>query len=245
VNQRYDAIWMIPQVAELSEAYFTTLRRRPAEVVPFVWHPAALEQASAQYPNRGEYRPRAGARRLSVSEPNIDVVKFCLYPVLIAETVYRENPELVAFLHVSNADRLATESKPFISLMGQLDIVRGHKAAFVRRYRTPQFLAELTDVMISHQWQNPLNYFYLEVCWQGYPLVHNASMCRDLGYYYPDNDVAEGGRQLLRAIREHDDHWESYRAEQRARIGRHLPGDPKVIARYTELLDRLMAQPLA
>jgi hypothetical protein len=59
----------------------------------------------------------------------------------------------------------------------------------------PTFLAENTDIVISHQMENPLNYFYLEVCWQGYPLVHNASLCDDLGYYYRDND-AEAASKL-------------------------------------------------
>ncbi|MGF6856516.1 DUF2827 family protein [Paraburkholderia sp. CI3] len=54
------------------------------------------------------------------------------------------------------------------------------------------FLAQNTDIVISHQLENPLNYFYLEVRWQGYPLVHNAHLCADLGYYYRDNDVEEG-----------------------------------------------------
>lgn len=244
VNRRYDAVWMIPQVANLSEAYFTTLRRRPAHVVPFVWDPVLFVEASRAYPHTGEYRPRDGPRRVTISEPNIDVVKFCLYPVFIVEEAYRRSPELLAFLHVTNADRLARESSPFIALMNQLDIVRQHKAAFVQRHATPQFLAEMTDIMVSHQWENPLNYSYLEACWQGYPLVHNASMCNDLGYYYEGNDVMQGARQLLRAMTEHDRDWQGYRDTQRSRIERFRPHHDTVTAAYTDLLDRLMAQPL-
>jgi hypothetical protein len=244
VNRRYDAIWMIPQVANLSEAYFTTLRRRPAQVVPFVWDPVLFVQASQAYAHAGEYRPRSGARRVTICEPNVDVVKFCLYPVFVVEEAYRRAPELLAFLHVTNAERLATESPPFVALMSQLDIVRQHKAAFVRRHATPQFLAEMTDVLVSHQWENPLNYLYLEACWQGYPLVHNASLCSDLGYYYEGNDVTQGAQQLLRAMSEHDSHWEAYRDAQRSRIERFRPHDDSVTAAYTDLLERLMAQPL-
>jgi hypothetical protein len=145
VNQRYDAVWMIPQVAPISEHYFSTLRRRPAEVVPFVWDPLFLDMRTEQFAHRGEYRPRTGPRRLTVMEPNIDVVKFCFYPILIAEEVFRRRPELVSFLHVTNADRLANESAEFVALMNQLDIVRSHKASFVGRFDTPQFLAEMTD----------------------------------------------------------------------------------------------------
>jgi hypothetical protein len=244
VNQRYDAIWMIPQVANISEHFFTTLRRRPATVVPFVWDPMFLNERSRGLRDGGEYRPREGPRRLSVMEPNINVVKFCLYPIFIAEEAFRLRPELISFLHVTNAERLATNSPEFVAVMNQLDIVRNHKAAFVGRFDTPQFLADFTDVMISHQWENALNYFYLEVCWQGYPLVHNAALCEDLGYYYPDNDVPAGSRMLLRALEQHDAHWLEYRDRQREQIARFLPTNREVSSRYDDLLGRLIEQPV-
>lgn len=243
VNQRYDAIWMIPQVAPISEHYFSTLRRRPARIVPFVWDPVFVAQRGGAFAHGGEYRPRAGARRITVMEPNINVVKFCLYPILIVEEAYRKQPEAVGFLHVTNADRIAKDSKEFVALMNQLDLVRNHKAAFVGRYDTPQFLAEMTDAVVSHQWENALNYFYLEVCWQGYPLVHNADLCRDLGYHYPGNDVIAGRDRLLEAIARHDDGWEEYRARQRKAIARYLPMDPQVRATYSQLLRDLRRAP--
>jgi hypothetical protein len=241
VNPRYDDIWMIPQVANISEHYFTTLRRRPARVIPFVWDPMFLALRSRELANAGEYRPKAGPKRFSVMEPNLNVVKFCLYPILIVEEVFRARPDLVSFLHVTNAEALAKESPEFVALMSQLDIVRQHKASFVGRFDTPQFLSEFTDVMVSHQWENPLNYFYLEVCWQGYPLVHNAQLCPDLGYYYPGNDVPAGRDTVLRALETHDADWAGYRDRQRELIARYLPGDKHVSARYDELLAHLMA----
>ena len=242
VNQRYDDIWMIPQVANISEHFFTTLRRRPAEVIPFVWDPMFVDLRSQGYPNNGEYRPREGPRRLSVMEPNINVVKFCLYPILIVEEAFRRRPDLISFLHVTNAERLAKESPEFVSLMRQLDIVQQHKASFVGRYDTPQFLSEFTDVVISHQWENPLNYMYLEICWQGYPMVHNAHLCKDLGYYYDRNDVQDGCRALLHVLAEHDAGWQEYQQRQRDLIGRYRPFHPAVVGRYDELLGRLMGR---
>ena len=239
VNPRYDDIWMVPQVANISSGYFSTLRRRPAKVVPFVWDPVFVEQRAAALPHGGRYQPHAGARRLSVMEPNINVVKFCLYPALIAEEAYRARPDAIALLQVTNTEHLATSSLEFISLMNQLDIVRGHKAVFLGRHDTPQFLASNTDIVVSHQWENPLNYFYLEVCWQGYPLVHNAHLCADLGYFYAGNDVMAGCAQLLAAIDGHDARADVYRARQRALLARCLPGHADVTAQYSALLEQL------
>jgi hypothetical protein len=240
VNQRYDDIWMVPQVDHISRSYFEVLRRRRARTVPFVWSPVFLQERSAELPGGGIYRPRGGApRRLTVMEPNIDVVKFCLYPVLIAEEAYRQRPGAIELLQVTNAEGIATKSMEFITLMNQLDIVRQHKAVFLGRHDTPRFLAENTDVVISHQWENPLNYFYLEVCWQGYALVHNAPLCAELGYYYPCNDVESGSAELLKAIATHDPAADTYRERQRALLARFQPGDPALTATYTALLDAL------
>ncbi|RZL67496.1 MAG: DUF2827 domain-containing protein [Variovorax sp.] len=244
INQRYDAVWVIPQVAGTSRSYFEVFRRQTATEVPFVWSPVFLEERTRALPHAGIYQPRQGARRLSVLEPNINIVKFCLYPALIAEEAYRARPDAIALLQVTNADRIARESMEFITLMNQLDIVRDRKAVFLGRHETPVFLAENTDIVVSHQLENPLNYLYLEVCWQGFPLVHNATLCPDLGYYYDGNDVRAGAARLLEAIDGHDAEAASYRSTQRERIARFLPDDAALVARYTELLGTLFSQPL-
>ena len=244
VNQHYDDIWIIPQVENISRAYFEVLRRQTGRVVPFVWSPMFLAERVRSMPDAGEYRPREGAKRLSVMEPNINIVKFCLYPALIAELAYRRRPDSIAVLQVTNAEQIARDSPEFISLMNQLDIVRDHKAVFLGRHETPVFLAENTDIVISHQLDNPLNYFYLEVCWQGYALVHNAHLCADLGYYYRGNDAEEGARCLIEAIETHDAHASWYRERQRAEIARYLPESRQLVAMYGALLDDLIARPI-
>ena len=245
VNQRYDAIWMIPQVANNSQSFFEVLRRHSAEVVPFVWSPVFLEQRSQSLPNGGVYQTRGDQpRRLVVMEPNLNLVKFCLYPIFIAELAYRQRPEAIEILRVTNAEHIATQSPEFIVLMNQLDIVRQHKAIFLGRHDTPQFLAEQTDIVISHQMENPLNYFYLEVCWQGFPLIHNAHLCPDLGYFYPDNRADLGAERVLEAMAGHDAQAATYLATQREKISRYLPNNEALVQTYTQLLRDMLARPL-
>ncbi|SIT46982.1 conserved hypothetical protein [Paraburkholderia ribeironis] len=244
VNQRYDDIWVIPQVANISQSYFEVLRRQSGREVPFIWSHVFLDARVRRLPHAGEYQPHAGPRRLSVMEPNINVVKFCLYPAMIAELTYRERPDEIALLQVTNAEQIARNNVEFIALMNQLDIVREHKAVFLGRHDTPAFLAENTDIVISHQWENPLNYFYLEVCWQGYPLVHNATLCADLGYYYRDNDVHDGAHRVIEAIDTHDAQHAFYRERQRALIRRYLPDNLQLVETYSALLDELVRRPI-
>jgi hypothetical protein len=242
-NQRYDALWVIPQVAETSLGFFETLRRRKAQIVPFVWHPASIEARSAGLAHGGEYRPQGVPKRLTVMEPNIDVLKFCLYPTFIAERVFREIPDRIGFLHVLSADSMARENPEFIGIMSLLEIVKAQKASFIGVHETPPFLANFTDIVISHQWGLALNYLYLEVCWQGYPLVHNGALCADLGYFYPDNDLDAGAAALRLAVETHDLAWEDYRLRQRGLIDRFLATNPDLIAAYDRLAFEVVSAP--
>lgn len=240
INPDYDELWIIPQIWELNRGFLQTFRRCPARQVPFVWDPMALDALTAAMPDHGEYRPLGPAKRMTVIEPNIDVLKFCLYPILIAELAFRKHPEAIAHLHVANADQFVHDDREFVGFMRQLDIVNAHKASFIGRVRTPDFLSEHTDVVISHQWGLALNYFYLECCWQGYPLIHNAEIVADLGYYYPCHDVEAGAEQLCRALLHHDDDWAQWREAQRGLIRRFLASDAGLAAQYDHLLFELI-----
>lgn len=244
INPRYDAIWMIPQVESNSRPYFEVFRKIKGYVAPFVWDPFFLEEASSKLPNKGLWTPPGKPARISILEPNIDIVKFCLYPILIAELAFRQDPEAIELLQVTNTEQLANHSKEFTSLMLQLDIVKNSKAVFTGRQKTPVFLAENTDVVVSHQWENPLNYIYLEVAWQGYPLVHNAHLCADLGYYYENNNLEIGAKQLLDAIHNHPNHYQAYIDKQRYIIQSYLPGNPEMTMDYERLLQQLKSAPL-
>lgn len=241
VNREYDDLWVMPNVARTSAGYFGTFRRKPAKVVPFLWDPAFLTSESGQMPGGGAYSPRESPRRVSVMEPNVDVERFCFYPALIADEAYRRRPDAISLLQVTHAGRIASDSQEFISLMGQLDLVRDGKAVFHGDESSARFLASSTDVVVSHQWGDPLALLYFEACWQGYPLVHNGDLCRGLGYYYVANDIGEGCAKLLEAIDGHDAQAKAYRERQRSVIESFLPSHPAVTHAYAQLLDSVVA----
>jgi Protein of unknown function (DUF2827) len=240
INQQYDQLWVIPQNIENSLHFFQTLRRAPAVAVPFVWDPMCIEERMRTTPERELCSLTAAPKRLSIIEPNIDVLKFCLYPILIAEEAFRRNPQLIEYLNVANSDHFVHTDKEFASLMRILDIVRSQKVCFWGRVETPQFLAERTDILISHQWGLPLNYLYLEACWAGYPLVHNAELIPELGFYYRGNDVVAGAQQLLHALHMDQAACDAYRVRQRRAMQRFLATDPILVASYDTLLTNLM-----
>jgi hypothetical protein len=239
--QNLDAIWSIPQVAETTAAFHATMHRCTVQIVPFVWSSTHLDRVCKTLPNEGFYVPRSAPKRLTVFEPNMDVLKFCLYPILTAELAFREAPQHIESLAVVNAYEIK-ENAEFRGLMHQLDIVNCGRASFEQRHLTAWFLAHHTDIVISHQWGLPLNYAYLEACWLGYPLIHNAELCSDLGYFYPGFDITAAKNQLIKSIENHDSHAGEYLARQRRNIKPFLSTNTQTISIYDDLLDQLFTK---
>jgi len=205
-----------------------------------VWEPMFIEASVADLPHQGCYSPegRPQPPRVAVMEPNIDVVKSCLVPIFGVEHAYRQAPERIGQLIVCNAMDLAQKSPEFQLLMNQLDIVRDGKALFTGRHQTGQFLATSAEAIVSHQWENALNYFYFDVCWLGYPLVHNAPLCQELGWFYPGFEAEAAGVQLLRAldvVQASPGSHLAYRETQRAALQRFTSANPANAAGYDEL----------
>ena len=68
-----------------------------------------------------------------------------------------------------------------------------------------EFLANHADAVVTHHWENGLNYLFYETLWGDYPLVHNSEFLDGLGYLYASFDAEEGAAALLDAKARHDD----------------------------------------
>ena len=52
--------------------------------------------------------------------------------------------------------------------------------------------------------------YYLDIAYLRYPLIHNAHMCKDIGYYYEGWDFKTAEDKLIEALKFHDDNMELY-----------------------------------
>ncbi len=238
-NVGFDQMWFIPQVWEANHYYLQTLHRlneSQVKRVPFVWDPMFITDKLKNQENKGEYRPKAGAKRLTCFEPNMNVVKTFIYPLLIAEEVYRKDPDLIKFMSVLNTQYLRQNSE-FLGVINHLDIVKNKgKCYFENRHDTPWMLSKETDIVISHQMYNPLNNLTLEIAWLGYPLLHNSELCSDLGYFYEEFNIPQAAEKLLDILHNHDENWEEYRNRNRELIDVYLPTNQALISAYDDLL---------
>ena len=108
-----------------------------------------------------------------------------------------------------------------------------------QRFVSSHFLTDHCDAVVTHHWENGLNYLYYEVLYGAYPLIHNSEFLKDYGYYYRDFDAESGADALLRAFDEHDRNLEDYRRRNAPLLRRLDPTTPETIDVHEQLMARI------
>jgi len=246
----YDIIWSIPQMTNTNQYYWSTLFRSKCIEVPFIWSQNAIEMA-IKTTNKSYidlfYAKREKEKKISIFEPNISLMKWCGPAVLICENAYREDPSKIKQVYINNISDKKKDSghlnefnlDAFTILVNNLNICKNGKLSIEGRFNTLEFMNLFADIAVSHQWENNLNYLYFDLAWMGWPVVHNASLCKDVGYYYKEFNYEEGGKQLLNAIYNHDDNIDEYVLKNRKAIDRFLTTNIELQQKYIELINDL------
>jgi len=207
----YDALWMTPQHMATYAGWCRTVYRVPVHEVPQIWAPTFIDNRSAALGGRFGYQAGTRPWRVGIMEPNITVMKTSHLGMLACEHAWRTRPEALAAVYVSNT--LSHRENPhFANFAGSLGIVKAGIMTFESRFVSADFLTNHCDAVVTHHWENGLNYLYYEVLHGGYPLIHNSAFLRDYGYYYPDFEAIAAGEALLEAHEVHDSRLATYKA---------------------------------
>ncbi|MFI5091155.1 MAG: DUF2827 family protein [Terriglobales bacterium] len=205
--QSFDQIWVTPQHMHTCQSWYETIYQCPVHEVPQVWSPALIE--ATKTPGWG-YKPGKRPWRVGVLDPNNTVMKTSHWPMLICERAWREDPSRWAAFLISNSVQFK-ENEAFKSFALALSSATTPNAAktgsvmsFEPRFVTSQFLATYCDAVVTHQWENDLNYLYYDVLYGGYPLIHNSPALREYGYFYESFDASDGRHALMLAYEQHD-----------------------------------------
>jgi hypothetical protein len=245
----YDELWYIPQVHDNSCGFFHTLYRTRCTVVPFIWHHKFLNQcltsikkgySNGNFKKGVEYDCKKNKKVLGIMEPNINIVKFCLIPTMISEESYRGTvgKNKIEKLMITCSDNIAKD-KYFLDILKTFDIYKDGKIRAESRYKTSYIVSQYLDIVISHQVMNPLNYLYLDVAYMGYPILHNASMCKDVGYYYEGSNTVEGAKMLDWILENHDNNLKEYDERNKKAIFKYSADNKTLIETYDKLLYNL------
>ena len=173
-------------------------------------------------------------------EPNLNIVKFCLLPSMIVEECYRSKTgkEYIEKLRITNSEKIK-DDKLFMSHIKTFDLFKDKKISAESRYQTAYVLTQFLDVLVCHQILNPLNYLYLDATYLGYPVLHNAYMCEDLGYYYDASNIKDGAKMLSHILENHDKNIESYNSKNKLVLKKYKTDNEDLIASYDTLIENL------
>lgn len=245
----FDEVWYIPQQHETNFGFFKTVYRTNALIVPFIWHHKFLLQSvkdiekshsEGKYKKGYKYVPHKEQKTIGVMEPNINIVKYALIPSLIVEESYRTDigKEKIRSLMITNAEKLKSNYE-FMGIVKTFDLFKDKKISAESRYQTAFILTQHLDVLVCHQVLNPLNYLYLDAAFLGYPVLHNAPLCKDLGYYYEGSDTVEGSKQLNYILTEHDNNLTEYHERNDEVLQRYHADNEKLVETYDKLIYNL------
>lgn len=238
----YDEIWVIPQMINTNLHYLQTLYRTKTIGVPFIWSPKAIEFSAktGNISNINEllYKKNKN-KKIAVFEPNLSIMKWCVPALLICENAYRiENNIEHVFLN-NTKDHKNLQMTEVQKIINSLDLFTDNKITSEQRYNTLIFMKEHASYAVSFQMENNLNYLYFDLAWMGYPIIHNANLIKNIGYYYDKFNYSEGGKLLNNVINNHDLNLESYIIENRKIINNYIPDNKILQNKYKILIENL------
>lgn len=245
-HSQTDEVWMVPQ-QELHNLHYSEIKHKcKARVTPFVWSPKFIEEAGESFKKDDEITPYFHEKTFdkwtfASFEPNMSVLKNMVPLLYAAEHAYTSYPyvkeNLDTFIMTNAAGFHENES--LVNLANDLILKREHKVAFDGRYPTPYVISKYAQGVISHQWGNALNYAYLDICYFGIPLIHNAHLCKDLGYYYEDWKLLDLAKLINDVMENHPRHDEQFMLDQRKKLNRYTTNNEDMVKHYELLIANL------
>jgi len=202
----YDAVWLPAHYGHAYKSWCEIVYRCPVLIVPPTWEPLFLP------PNFG-WRPPADLEswRLAVMEPNNTVTRTAHVPLLAIRAACTGSAKIgeITVLNAAHLDGNPHFDQFLRRLLLKHDnpvlaasmLPRLHLAP---RIVGPVFMAERCDMLVTHDWENSLNYLYFEALYGGYPLVHASPYLREHGYHYDRWSAGEGGLRIREAMDRHD-----------------------------------------
>lgn len=235
-DQKPHQVWSLPHMENTNYTFYQFKNRQDkVTIVPFIWEPYVIEE-SFKLRDKNVYTPRV-IKNCSVMEPNMSVMKNAILPVVILEKNQKVNPLEHIYLFGAN---VLKESKPFIDFVLSTEIGKNKIVTVENRFQTAKILCDHVDFVFSWQWENNLNYLWLDVAWMGFPLIHNGSMCQDIGYYYEGFDGDMAIKKIDEVIKTHNENYQSYLTKNREIIKRYTKDNETLILQYKELVENVL-----
>jgi len=241
----YDQIWIIPQMYNQNKCYLEILTQTQCLQVPFIWSSMSIKLTSKILKLEDENSLMYSKKnsKIGIFEPNLSIMKWSLPCLLIAENTHNlyNNIEHIYITNLNKTENNTNDfnMKDYNSICKNLTLFKEKKISVESRYNTLEFMSKHCDIAISHQWENPLNYLYLDLAWMGWPILHNAHLCKDVGYYYEGFNYTEASEILNSILINHTSNINEYIKKNRKIIDGYLPTNKLLQNNYKNLITNI------
>lgn len=241
-NQWISETWVF-DMHKFAKHYYEHLTQRPCRVMPYMWSPALIDRYVVEKDLAPFCAPAAyeGAPlTLCCFEPNLNVTKTCLVPLLIMNSYYLRARSRVFKCFIFCASEVAKrpQMRDFLRF---LDIAREGKIEIYPRMIFPEVMHSMREkrlcpVIVGHQVANAQNYLMLEALHLDCPVVHNCEWMQTAGLYYAGWNVTAAVEKLAALddvyVRKHD----VYRRRSAAVLESVSPRNFSIVADVKKLL---------
>ena len=234
-----DEVWYSPHF-EYSHDFISEISRcDSAKICPFIWSEKFLLHNINKYNIDTTRFSKKSLNDVSILEPNLNLVKTSVIPLLIADKLFKENKSFINSVAAFGCKKLENSST-FSSIVKNTQLFKDNKLALLNRYPFVEIFSKVSGILLSHQHYNGLNYAYLDALYLGIPLVHNSKYFKDVGYYYNDFNISEGKEALKKAISYH-----KFRPKENIEVEKEVINNfsiKKNIQAYKNMLEELVSK---
>ncbi len=236
---RRHEIWTSPHYEFAIPAY-KALEKIPVHVCPYIWDSDIFDVYCRAKKYDPFFKQGQEINSLAMFEPNLNMVKTSTIPILIIESYFDSIGKYDKDVYVFGALKLK-DNNMFQDFIQKLNVFKHRKISFEGRWHTPYAMHKgLSDLIVSHQWENHLNYLQLETMYTNRPCVHNNPRLKEYGFYYDMFDVDAGREQLSIALETHSDNFKETSEMNKEKLWDYNPLNQKNVDAYAELITNLV-----
>jgi len=235
-----DEMWVISSFKH-SLDYLKLVRRAPSFIVPHLWSPVIIRENIKQKYGDDESCIQWNIKNhnskkinILILESNQFMIKTAWLPLLAAEKLNQENPDLIENVYLFNCPEYSNTT----TMLSEFTITP--KIKKFARLPIPEILRHFNKngfpVIVSHQLYNELNYLYYEAMYYGWPLVHNSAMIKEHGYYYSDVSISECAEQIKYVHSIHNKQVETMTTKAKTYLETINPLNPEVGKIWDQLI---------
>lgn len=233
------SIWVSPHHAFGSEYVKVAYGNDNVKIAPYVWDPFFVQGKIEDLKSKGLspfFNPKL-VKKIGIFESNSLINKSFLIPLCIAEKSFKECPDLIEGVSLFCMNNFKNNNF-FKVWMNTFNITQKDSLVFFNnRWSSLDALSKFCGTIVSHQYDNDLNYAHFEALYMGLPLIHNSKTLMDEGYYYPDFDIGIAANQLHNAINNHHKFHDDYMRSGRDFVAKYSPYNDSILHKYQLLLE--------